>query len=152
MVCFLYFYNLTISFSEDFPMIRSICIVIFALVCCYPDALSQGKKAGQKPAADTITIDSIEYELIVIDPGFETWLITKAPMEFYSKEYYASMNRLYVSEWNYRYSTLKNHGEYDSYIDYEPETDYGLELNYKLYYYFKYFEETNNVRLYPTSP
>jgi hypothetical protein len=59
-------------------------------------------------------------------------------------------NRLYVSEWNYRYTTIKNHGEYDSFIDYDPETDYGLDLNYKLYYYFKYFEEKHGTKLYPS--
>ncbi len=37
----------------------------------------------------------------------------------------------------------------DSYIDYRPNIDYGLDLNYKLYYYFKYFEERNNIRLLP---
>jgi hypothetical protein len=131
-------------------MTKTSCILILALGFSFSYAFSQGEKAGNKPATDTISVDSIEYELIVIDPGFETWLYTKPPMEFYSKEYYASMNRLYVSEWNYRYSTLKNHGEYDSYIDYEPETDYGLELNYKLYYYFKYFEEKHRTKLYPS--
>jgi hypothetical protein len=125
-------------------------ILFFALVFSFSDAFSQGDKAGNKQAADTISADSIEYELIVIDPGFDTWLYTKPPMKFYTQEYYATMNRLYVSEWNYRYTTLKNHGEYDSYIDYEPETDYGLELNYKLYYYFKYFEEKHGTKLYPS--
>ena len=60
------------------------------------------------------------------------------------------MKPLYVSEWNYRYTTIKNHGEYDSFIDYNPETDYGLDLNYKLYYYFKYFEEKHGTKLYPS--
>ena len=132
-------------------MSKTSSILIISLVFCLSDAFSQGEKPGNKPTADTISVDSIEYELIVDDPGFETWLYTKPPMEFYSQQYYASMNRLYVSEWNYRYSTLKNHGEYDSYIDYEPETDYGLELNYRLFYYFKYFEEKHRTKLYPSS-
>ncbi len=42
-----------------------------------------------------------------------------------------------------------NQGEYDSYIDYNPNIDYGLDLNYKLYYYFRYFEEKHGIRLYP---
>jgi hypothetical protein len=132
-------------------MTKATIIILIALLFFFSDAFSQGEKTVQKQASDTISADSVEYELIVIDPGFDTWLYTKPPMWFYSNEYYAYMNRLYVSEWNYRYSTFKNHGEYDSYIEYKPETDYGLELNYKLYYYFKYFEEKHRTKLYPSS-
>ena len=48
--------------------------------------------------------------------------------------------------------TSRNNGRYETYIDYNSNTDYGLDLNYKLYYYFKYFEETNKVKLYPIQP
>jgi hypothetical protein len=125
-------------------------ILIIILMFFYADGFSQSKKEKHKHVADTVSVDSIEYELIILDPGFESWLLTKPSKQYYSKEYYEYKNRLYVAEWNYRYSTIKNHGEYDSYIDYEPEIDYGLDLNYELYYYFKYFEETHGTKLYPT--
>ena len=38
--------------------------------------------------ADTIKADSIEYELIITDPGFESWLATKPSINFLSKSYY----------------------------------------------------------------
>jgi hypothetical protein len=56
-------------------------------------------------------------------------------------------DRLYVAEWNRRYETLYNRGLYDDYIDYRPNIDYGIDLNYKLFYYFAYFEVTNHVKL-----
>ena len=92
-------------------------------------------------------MDSVEYELIIIDPGFDTWLLTKPSKEYYSQNYYEQKNRLYVMEWNYRYMAGKDRGKYETYIDYLPGIDYGLDLNYKLFYYFKYFEETNNIML-----
>ena len=48
---------------------------------------------------------------------------------------------------NLRYTSENSNGLYDNYIDYNPDADYGMDLNYRLYYYFKYFEETNHVKL-----
>lgn len=93
--------------------------------------------------------DSTEYELIVMDLGFETWLLMQ-PQNLYSLDYYRTKNRLYVSEWNYRYLYPRRYrGLYESYINYDPSTDYGLEFERRLYYYFKYFEQSNGVRLDP---
>ena len=96
---------------------------------------------------DTISVDSLEYRLVVDDPGFETWLATQLPKSYYSKDYYEQKNRLYVMAWNMRYQSIRNSSLYNSYIDYRPNIDYGLDLNYKLFYYFKYFEKMNNVKL-----
>ncbi len=128
-------------------MKKSVFIILALLFLFHIDGLAQSKSEKYKTKSDTISVDSLEYRLIVLDPGFETWLATQKPESFYSKDYYEQKNRLYVAEWNYRYMTLRNDGLYDSYIDYHPNVDYGLDLNYKLYYYFRYFEEKNHVRL-----
>ena len=130
-------------------MKRAVYIISILFIAAYTEGFSQNNNDKHKISSDTLSVDSTGYELIILDPGFELWLITRPPKEFHSKEYYQQMNRLYVSEWNYRFSTGRDHGEYDSYIDYEPQTDYGLDLNYKLYYYFKYFEEKHRTKLYP---
>jgi hypothetical protein len=94
--------------------------------------------------------DSVEYELIIIDQGFETWLLTNAkPKAFYSQTYYENWNQQYVNEWNNRYTSGMSPNLYESYVDYDPNIDYGLDLNYKLYNYFRYFEESNNLTLIP---
>lgn len=94
--------------------------------------------------------DSVEYELIVLDPGYDSYLIMQPPKEYYSKQYYEMWNFRYVTEWNYRHMQPLQYGDiYETYIDYRPEIDYGLELNYKLFYYFRFFEKENNVDLLP---
>ena len=128
-------------------MKKTVYLIVIFLVAFQTVGFSQGKKERGVLKADTIAADSLEYRLIVLDPGFETWLITKPPMNFYSNDYYNMKNRLYVSEWNLRYMTLNQTGLYDNYIDYNPGIDYGIEINYKLYYYFRYFEETNHLTL-----
>jgi hypothetical protein len=87
------------------------------------DGLSQKKGDQNKVKGDTISVDSLEYRLIVSDPGFETWLATQKPENYYSKNYYEQKNRLYVTEWNYRYMTMSNNGFYESYINYSPSID-----------------------------
>jgi hypothetical protein len=125
--------------------------VFFILVFSAALQISGFSQKRDMPKADTLRADSLEYKLIVIDPGFESWLATKPSKLFYSQSYYEQKNRLYVTEWNHRYMTYHGRVRYDSYIDYDFRIDYGLDLNYKLYYYFRYFEEKNNVRLINTS-
>jgi hypothetical protein len=48
--------------------------------------------------ADTIKRDSVEYELLIFDPGFDSWPMTKPSRNFPSKSYYEIKNLLYVTE------------------------------------------------------
>lgn len=94
--------------------------------------------------------DSVEYELIVLDPGYDVYLATQPSKEFYSLHYYENWNLRYVTEWNYRHMQPLRYGDnYATYIDYRSEIDYGLDLNYRLYYYFRFFEKENGVDLLP---
>jgi hypothetical protein len=94
--------------------------------------------------------DSVEYELIVMDPGYESYLAMQPHMEYHTQQYYENWNLRYVREWNYRHSQPLRYGDiYETYIDYRPEIDYGLELNYRLYHYFRFFEKKNGVDLLP---
>ncbi|WP_291857938.1 DUF6146 family protein [Marinilabilia sp.] len=94
--------------------------------------------------------DSTEYELIIMDSRFESWLATQPPANYYSQQYYESWNHRYVTEWNNRHNNpLRYDGFYETHIDYDPNTDYGLELNYKLYYYFRFIEKEYGIVLVP---
>jgi Family of unknown function (DUF6146) len=116
-------------------MKRVIFIGLIILVTFQINGYSQKNRDRVKVKPDSIAVDSVEYELIVLDPGFDSWLVTKPPENFYSKDYYKLKNTLYVTEWNYRYSNPVKFGSlYDSKIDYNQFTDYGLDLNYRLYY------------------
>jgi hypothetical protein len=131
----------------DMKNMKYILLVLLFLPACalFSPRSSQGSSDLQIQSED----DSTEYELVVFDQGFETWLLMQ-PLNQHSEEYYKSKNRIYVSEWNHRYSNPRRYkGIYESYINYDSFIDYGLEFERRLYYYFKYFEETNGVRLDP---
>ncbi|MAX70372.1 MAG: hypothetical protein CMC76_04615 [Flavobacteriaceae bacterium] len=94
---------------------------------------------------DTVSIssDETDYEIIIIEPGFNSWLASTArPEGYYSQEWLESRNILLVQAWNQR--NLQPHTYnpdlYQLRIDYDVNTDYGYEVNYKLYNYFVYFQ------------
>ena len=94
--------------------------------------------------------DSTEYELIVTEPGFESWLISNSrPVWFYSHNYYRMWNIIYTNEWNYRCNnSILYDAPFDYLINYYQNIDYDIDLDYKLYWYFKFIEDKYNVRLY----
>ena len=101
---------------------------------------------------DTVRIanDDVEYEIIIIEPGFNSWLLSTArPEGYYSQDYLENRNRQYVIEWNNRVFQPQrfNPNLYQIQIDYDYGVDYGYEVNYKLYNYFIYFQLTYNQRL-----
>jgi hypothetical protein len=100
--------------------------------------------------SDTLSVrnDSLQYEITIIDPLFNTWMIGNArPVGFYSLEYLESYNRFFVSEWNYRYVRLVTNERYQFYIDYSPNIRYGYEVNYLLFNYFQYIKIRMGDRL-----
>jgi hypothetical protein len=103
-------------------------------------------------ANDTVKIanDELEYEIIIIEPGFNFWLASTArPEGYYSQQFLETRNYQYVIEWNQRVLQPQrfNPNLYEMQIDYQPNIDYGYEVNYKLYNYFIYFQLTYKQRL-----
>lgn len=90
-----------------------------------------------------ISNDSLAYEIIIMDQGFSRFLMSVAkPKWYYSPVYYKMKNKLYVAEWNSRvYSNSRfSRDLYQQTIDYDGSINYGLEVDYKLYNYFKFVE------------
>lgn len=115
------------------------------------------KMAFAEQEGDTIKIasDVTEYEIIIIEPGFNFWLQSIArPEGYYSQSYLENRNNLYVIEWNQRVQQPFRYdpGLYELQINYSPQIDYGYEVNYKLYNYFIYFQRKYNQRLGPFVP
>jgi len=99
----------------------------------------------QAQVGDTLTIssDKLEYDIIIIEIGFNTWLNTQAkPEDFYSQSFLENKNRRYVIEWNRRVSNPQrfNANLYEMQINYQQGIDYGYDVNYKLYNYFIFFQ------------
>ncbi|MGY8914869.1 MAG: DUF6146 family protein [Flavobacteriales bacterium] len=117
----------------------------------------QEKMAFDQKEGDTITIanDSLEYDIIIIEPGFNFWLQSIAkPRQYYSQSFMENRNDLYVREWNSRVLQPQRFSPnlYELQINYDPFIDYGYEVNYQLYNYFIYFQRKYNQRLGPFVP
>ncbi len=94
--------------------------------------------------------DSLEYEITILDIGFNRYLNTVArPMSFYSNEFLRARNNVYVIEWNNRVQNPSRFDVniYENIIDYQSTIDYGLEVNYKLFWYFQFAQRKYNMRL-----
>ncbi len=94
---------------------------------------------------DTVRIanDNLEYEILIIEPGFNSWMMGRAkPEGYYSQSFLENRNTLYVNEWNNRVLQPQRFDPklYELQIAYSASIDYGYEVNYKLYYYFIYFQ------------
>jgi hypothetical protein len=145
-------------------LLNFIIIFIFAmvLISCGSTkeslAISNDEKvAFEQVEGDTITIssDKTEYEIIIIEPGFYTWLNSIAkPEGYYSQSFLENRNYLMVLEWNQRVlqPMRYNPNLYELQIDYIQNIDYGYEVNYQLYNYFIYFQRKHNQRLGPFIP
>ena len=100
---------------------------------------------------DTIRIvnEELEYEIIIFEIGFESWLVTQFPRSFYSNQTLAVKNYMMVIEYNIRVSDPMRYNSmlYQQLIDYRSNIDYGMEVNYLLYMYFKFFQQKYNQRL-----
>ncbi|MFT3793144.1 DUF6146 family protein [Flavobacterium sp.] len=101
---------------------------------------------------DTIRIanDSLEYEIVIIDPKFNAWLTSRArPRNYYGIAFLENRNLWLVSEWNRRVlePMRYNPNLYELRIDYQSNIRYGYEVNYLLYNYFLFFQQEYRQKL-----
>ncbi|MFK5982452.1 MAG: DUF6146 family protein [Flavobacteriaceae bacterium] len=98
---------------------------------------------------DTIRIanDELEYEIIIFETGFESWLATQPPKGHYGINYLENKNRLFVVEYNNRVQQDRTRQLYEQEINYDPYLHYGLEVNYLLFNYFKFFQQKYKQKL-----
>lgn len=136
--------------------------ITFAIISCGAskeavNITDEEKVAFQQTVGDTIQIsnEETEYEIIIIEPGFNTWLQSIArPEGYYSQSFLESRNQILVINWNQRVQNPQRYNPslYELQIDYNATTDYGYEVNYKLYNYFVFFQRKYNQRLGPFLP
>jgi hypothetical protein len=113
---------------------------------------SQIGNTSKKEEPVVIANDSLEYEIIIMDIGFNTYLNTIAkPPGYHNQTYLELKNRNYVIAWNYRARNIPrfDEGIYQNIIDYNPRINYGYDVNYKLFNYFEFAQRKYRMRLVP---
>ncbi len=133
-------------------------VLVLALVLIGAQAVCQETQAGAA-LPDTLLFtgseqenDTLEYELIIFSAEFESWFNrVHTPKEHYSESYLQSWNKQLADQWNYmRHSPRRPGCMPESYLDYDPEADYGKELNHRLFYFFRFMHERCRIfRVYP---
>ena len=136
-----------------------IIIVTFCLLLGCTTSKSTFSNTEKSVAAqgDTIRIANkeLEYEVIIIDPGFNTWLVSRAyPRKYHSQSFMEIKNQLYVSEWNSRVLQPQRYDPnlYEMTINYNSNIDYGYEVNYLIYNYMVYFQNSYQQKLFGLVP
>jgi len=123
-----------------------ILIIALAVWACSPAKEVSGPT---RAVLSETTQDSTEYELVIIDIRFDNWyLMNYSLAKDRSNEYYRMKNNFAAANWNAYYNSGRYHRVIDSYLDYWPNIDYGIELNRKLFWYFKFVEETYKIPLF----
>ena len=125
-----------------------IILLIFALLFASCNSTMQTANKAVVSDSDKVVIanDSLEYEVIIIDGGFSTYLATTAyPRNYHSKSYLENKNSMWLREYNARARQGKS--LYEVPVDYESNIDYGYEVNYLLYNYLVYFQNKFNQKL-----
>ena len=128
----------------------SIGLLFLLIVGCETSkpAMRTSSNESQKALNDTVRIanDELEYEVIIIDAGFNSWFLMNAkPRNFYSQTYLEARNRDWVLGWNNKFH--QGNRNFDMPIDYQGTIDYGYEVNYMLFNYLTYFQLSNNIKL-----
>ena len=133
------------KFLKYIPILIIITIVSLA---CSSSNIKKNDTTKEEPVV--IKNDSLEYEIIIIDIGFTTYLNSIArPVGFYSQSFLETRNRMMVPIWNMRVQnpTQFNPNVYENIINYSPHIDYGYDVNYKLFNYFMFAQQKYRMRL-----
>jgi hypothetical protein len=129
-------------------------IILAIVIGCKSSNITQ--KSVDKPSDialnDTIKIanDSLEYEVIIFEPGFNAWIVGNARQRgYYSENFLESRNYLFITEWNLRVNQPFQFDPnlYQMQIDYDRNIHYGYEVNYLIYNYMIFFQTKYKQRL-----
>ncbi len=122
-----------------------ICILAFASCDSSKSVVQKDSTDVADATNDTVKIanEELEYEILIIEPGFNSWLVTQQPRGYYGQDFLERKNQQFVLEYNRRVMNFQQYDRnlYQQEINYEFNIDYGYEVNYLLYNYFLYFQQ-----------
>lgn len=113
-------------------------------ISCTPQKPNPENQTVMKPEKN----DDGEWDLDVIDTQYDYFLNAIAkPMSMYTESYLKTRNQVLVSEWNSYYYSGRYRNVIESAIDYDPNENYGLKFEYKLYQVFAYVHWKYGLRM-----
>ena len=125
---------------------RSLWITVFVPLLFWGCAGTQPHVMITSENIIPVTEDKTEYEIDIIDPGFNTWFLTQwNQAKDNSYKFYDTWNDRYVQAWNFKATHPRYSNFFTSTINYDINEDYVMEVSRKLYYYFTYIEKELNI-------
>jgi hypothetical protein len=122
--------------------------IIAALAIIIASCSTQQKTSGTAGIKEVKEGDSTEYGIVILDPGFDYWYQTHFSTAMdRDNEIYRMYNRTGVMNWNDYFTRGKYRNIIENQLNYDYSIDYGIEVNRKLYWYFKFLEEKYKIRL-----
>lgn len=127
-------------------------LIFFAFFFSCNTTKSVKKYTVVDTVSDTVRIanEELEYEVIIIDAKYSSWLYSNAkPRNYYSQSYLESRNRVWLLEWNRRTMNPSQYNPnlYEMTVNYDTNVDYGYEVNYLIYNYLVFFQIHYNQTL-----
>ncbi|AYO58948.1 hypothetical protein CO230_11040 [Chryseobacterium sp. 6424] len=127
---------------------KNICLILLALFliqCTSANSANNTTKTEIKPEKSS---EDGEWDLVVIDSQFDYFLNAYAkPITMYSEPMLKTRNTMLVSEWNSYYLSGRHRNVIESMIEYDPNENYGINFEYKLYQVFAYVQWRYGLRL-----
>ena len=126
-------------------------MILFLAFNCSPQNKTANNKENtaikpEKNADGEWDIEVLDSQ--VIDTQYDYFLNAIAkPMSMYSESYLKNKNSFLVNEWNSYYYSGKYRNVIESSIDYDPQENYGLKFEYKLYQVFAYVQWKYGLRM-----
>ncbi|GEQ86320.1 hypothetical protein ULMS_18280 [Patiriisocius marinistellae] len=130
--------------------ILTILIIITVFIGCESNKKIISNSKIDSVETDTIRIanEELEYEIIILEQGFERYLSTQPNEDFYGISFLEGKNIFYTAEYNRRVRDINYSRDlYPQEINYNRTAHYGQEVNYLLYMYFQFFEQKYNQKL-----
>ncbi|ROI02241.1 hypothetical protein EGI16_15305 [Chryseobacterium sp. G0240] len=121
-------------------------LMMFIPFSCFSQ--NSPKNSKEQPEMKPSKNEDGEWDLIVIDTQFDYFLNAVArPVSQYSETYLKTKNNFLVNEWNGYYNSGRYRNIIESRIDYDPQENYGIKFEYKLYQVFAYVNWKYGLRM-----
>ncbi|WP_277111833.1 DUF6146 family protein [Chryseobacterium taklimakanense] len=119
-------------------------LLAFFTISCTPQKPNPENQTVMKPEKN----DDGEWDIDVIDTQYDYFLNAIAkPMSMYTESYLKTRNQFLVNKWNSYYYSGRYRNVIESAIDYDPNENYGLKFEYKLYQVFAYVHWKYGLRM-----